>query len=562
MKNYIKLAKIKYNNKRFVVFSDNNHKKTFIEVKVKDNKEVYYYPLLEDVINLNLVFNHGDKLYSKKYKFDEKVYAKRKKLRPIINFSLGVIIGISATLTYKLTKEKYPFFGYKAENKIIVTDNAQLDDLNLEEVTFEDVRQTLNENKNIGLKYKNYILEYLEALEERLPNVDLRIFNKNLKNLYFKVIPIDEWDEPTVAGAYYIADNYIKIKSEYKTEYREKFVIFHELTHVTNSGIYEKEKIDNEYYVIKKTYQDLENEYGYGTMEAMTEIITDYLISSNYTMYFTVESHNYDSYKVPANTIFQILKLVDDYTLYDYFNSDIYKFEEVISKYNIEEVLPLLDIEVSDEKAGDLEIEESNLEQYQDIILKERFKRLKQDGKLDEILAYRRIKNTNISKEENRIEIIEDLFQEHFIDIEIKEEGTHQHTTYNIVLPDSCVEKNEFDFLSVLNVDLYNGESKIYHSNPEKLFFYMENEKYRVGYIENTYLSVNGVSINNYYDIKSKKELKLKDDDIIYVSEFLEYYMGIKSQNGIYYNIKIDISKLNEETIEDHLNLERILKRH
>ena len=88
---------------------------------------------------------------------------------------------------------------------------------------------------------------------------------------------------------------------------------------------------------------------------------------------------------------------------------------------------------------------------------------------------------------------------------------------------------------------MYNGESKIYHSNPEKLFFYMENEKYRVGYIENTYLSVNGVSINNYYDIKSKKELKLKDDDIIYVSEFLEYYMGIKSQNGIYYNIKIDI---------------------
>ena len=63
MKEYIKLAKIRYKNTDFVVFENEHHEKVFLEVKIKNGKEKYYHPVLEDAIDLQLIFSNYQRMY-------------------------------------------------------------------------------------------------------------------------------------------------------------------------------------------------------------------------------------------------------------------------------------------------------------------------------------------------------------------------------------------------------------------------------------------------------------------------------------------------------------------
>ena len=565
MKDYIKLAKIRYKNTDFIVLENEHHEKIFLEVKIKNGKEKYYHPVLEDAIDLQLIVSNYQKMYRKKYRIKDKLYTRLKRNSPIANFTLGLFIGVTLTCSYKLIKEQYPLFGYSSDHVIRIADNSELEQLDMEEVTFKDVTLTLLNNKKIEGKYRDYALEYIRALEERLPDVDLRILNKNLENLYFEVTPVDKWEDERIDGFYDYTQNYIGVKEEYETPEREKSVVFHELTHTTNSGIYEKVKINDEYYKVKKTYQDLEKEYGTGTMEAFTEIITEYLLDEDYEHYFDKERHSFRTYNVPATNIYELYKIADNYSIYDYFTGDIYKFEASISEYGLENMLPLMDIEIAKNKGKDLEIvEEYDLEYYQDIMHKERFRQIVEEEKnkneKDELSMYKKAQALSLCLNKEKLEIIEEIYKDSFVDIKVADNAFPLVRSYKVLNTDNSVTTNNIEYNGSIKIDIYNGEDKIISGEPSRIFFYKDDlEKYRVGYFEYTYIPTSRIEIRDYYDVVSKRVISVEEDKIIYLNEFLEYFMGIDGMDEANYNVKIDMSKINED-IERRLNIETILK--
>ena len=70
---YKKLFDIKYHNKTFTIFIDDNHRRTFLE---KNDLGEYIYPTLEDFKALNNIYNIHNPLIEydlRKYFFKEKV---------------------------------------------------------------------------------------------------------------------------------------------------------------------------------------------------------------------------------------------------------------------------------------------------------------------------------------------------------------------------------------------------------------------------------------------------------------------------------------------------------
>ena len=562
MKDYIKLAKIRYKNTDFVVFENEHHEKVFLEVKIKNGKEKYYHPVLEDAIDLQLIFSNYQRMYRKKYRIKDRLYTRLKRNSPIANFTLGLFIGVTLTCSYKLIKEHYPLFGYSPDHVKIITDNSELD---MEEVTFRDLTLTLLNNKKIKGKYRDYTLEYIKSLEERLPDIDLRIFNKNLETLYFEVVPLDKWKEEGIDGYYDYTNNYICVKEEYKKEETEKSVVYHELTHATNSGIYKKVKINDEYYKVKKSYQDLENEYGTGTMEAFTEIITEYLLAENYENYFDKERHNFRTYGIPATNVYQLFKLTDDYSIYDYFTGDIYKFEASISEYGLENMLPLIDLEIDKNKDKNVVlVEEYDLEYYQDIMYKERFRQIiteeKNKSETDELFIYKKAKSLATCLTEDKLKIIDEFYKDSFIDIKPSKDSFPLVRSYKVI-SSGKVTTNSFEYNGSINIEIYDGENKIICGEPSSIFFYKDKaeKEYRVGYLEYTYIKAVNSEVKDHYDAKTKKLINVEEEKILYINEFLDYFIGIDGMDENSYSIKIDMSKINSD-IERRLNVERILK--
>ena len=57
MKTYNKLIRIKYNGKLYDIFSDENHRKVFLEVRIIDGEEKYFYININDYLYLNSIYN-------------------------------------------------------------------------------------------------------------------------------------------------------------------------------------------------------------------------------------------------------------------------------------------------------------------------------------------------------------------------------------------------------------------------------------------------------------------------------------------------------------------------
>ena len=98
--------------------------------------------------------------------------SKKKKIKSVINLCMGTIVGINMSPIYTLAVGDI----YNFNNVVIVASNDMLDEINMEKVSFNDVRLTLANNQKIDEEYKKYISEYIDRLEERLPEIDLRIF--------------------------------------------------------------------------------------------------------------------------------------------------------------------------------------------------------------------------------------------------------------------------------------------------------------------------------------------------------------------------------------------------
>lgn len=57
----------------------------------------------------------------------------------------------------------------------------KLEGYGIGKVAIDDLRNTLNENRSIPPKYRAYLEEYIDCLEEKLPHGDYRVFNGNIE---------------------------------------------------------------------------------------------------------------------------------------------------------------------------------------------------------------------------------------------------------------------------------------------------------------------------------------------------------------------------------------------
>ena len=345
---YNKLTRIKIKDKLYDIFSDDNHCKFFLEVKLVDGKEKYYYVDIKTYYYLNKIYNCKsnimylkEKKEKRKLSFSEKLY---------VSFGIAYMGLCSVVLTDKIIDAKLQrntsLTNQTAymEQRYDISETSYLDDY-LEDVTFYDLRKTLADNNKISLKHKEYINRYIDLLEQRFPELDLRVFNENLRKLSFEVVDPKDWEDPSTMGYIRTTSDWviITLKSEYDNEYDEWLVISHELTHVLR-GAYIKTKDG----IVKFDFNF--STYGGAFKEAFTEVINGYIITDDYENYFNEIYRSYTGYNRYSDAVFQILKLADiEYTMYDFLNYGIDKFEDLLRQYNLDELIDLYDVDMASE---------------------------------------------------------------------------------------------------------------------------------------------------------------------------------------------------------------------
>lgn len=421
MGTYIKLVRIRYNNKLFDVYSDKNHRRAFLEVKIENGVQVNYYPQFSDYIYLNGIYNKrfDGILYSKKYNFVEKVLLKNGMAIGISGLVAAyAIVGcafikdlhkyetIDTPISYEQTAGNFDDDYFTQINSL-----DEFDELGIEQVQFADVRETLRNNQNIVDADKEIINEFIDALEERLPDVDLRTFNMNLKTL--KIDRCQNINDMT--GGYYNvnnntltlldSDNYGGFKSE-------KLVFFHELCHTLNNTIYEYVDSDGIINSVFKGFQLEKNCYGDAFDESINTVLTDYLMTKDWENYFDQPSHFYISYQTPAKIAYQILKNLDNYSFYDYLDGNVLSFEKAVNDRfdNMDDIIDALDSYVQSSRENEY-VDVESLDSIEDDIFRKIVLGLC-NGNVSDYNIYDIVKNIDLC-DGRKYDICEDLLTEY-----------------------------------------------------------------------------------------------------------------------------------------------------
>lgn len=387
MKEYSKMTRIKYNNKLFDIYVDNNHLKNFLEVKIMDGIEKYYYPSIEDTVKLNMIYNNNSisisDIKNKKYKFEDNkeinnLMINHKILYHIytigisISFSSVMIGGallldkeiadMSSAATTQIeeinTTSAEEIKPIKAKEEV-ETEVKPMKYVEVEKATLEDSLNSLNKNTYLTDEQKKYIQEYIMCLNKKLPEVDYSILNANLKTLKIS-IEEENFQNSMTTGRYNSKENTMFFKNN--ISYKSENIFYHEMTHVLTE------------YFNNNMYRGFKGHYGYGRSitEARAEILTMYLITptvNTFDEYLSLNNKSALGYNEDLiGTTYDLIKLTkDDFTIYDYLFSNVYEYEKVLTKYELEGIIDCLDIELDNYKNG-LEIEDSMLDNYQDYI--------------------------------------------------------------------------------------------------------------------------------------------------------------------------------------------------
>lgn len=248
---YQKLFPIEYNNKRFMIFLDECNRRTFLEI---DSKGEYAYPVLEDFLSLNKIFNNREPFICynvQKFTFKEKV----KVIKGTTISLLTVLImlnnmprALASEIKAEVKDDNIVVSEEVLEDKVvkesvIINDIKDLNQyLGYKRVTKELVLNAINNNPNLNTKYKRIAKNLLNAIIEKYPNTDLRIFYENIKTMEIKEYTIEEFHqafpEAVGAGAQYNAKlNRITAINELPVE-----LLYHEMYHSFHTFYQETEK--------------------------------------------------------------------------------------------------------------------------------------------------------------------------------------------------------------------------------------------------------------------------------------------------------------------------------
>lgn len=313
---YKKLFDIKYNNKTFTIFIDNNHRRTFLE---KNELGEYIYPTLEDFKVLNNIYN----IHNPLIEYDLRKYVFKEKVR--LTSGVLAITLLATALGDSLASNFKNYHVEETEDSVIVTsvdavkamnpitDLKELDSiLGYSSVTKERVLAATTSNPNLNDYYKEVIYNLVNRVYEEYPSIDLRVFYENVKTLEIRELPENEFHEEfnnySVAN-YESSKNRINFSSNANLQ-----TIYHEFIHAMWSFYWP------EYGVYRVTNYSALN-------EAMTNQVTS-LLSSNINTYTN------------EGLILDYLMSFTDYTYEDYTR---YGIEGLIS--TLKEKYPSIDID-------------------------------------------------------------------------------------------------------------------------------------------------------------------------------------------------------------------------
>lgn len=258
---YKKIITINFNDKLFTIFQAEKNRLTFLET---DQEGKYYYPLLDDFIKLNDIYNNHSPFITDvtKYRFAEKLK------KSVISSLFGIVIVSAATSAISNYRAK------EANNEIILTQEAysdkemikiddiqQLDELlGYKTVSLETVHRAIDANENISLSYKNKMHLFLNIFMREHPDWDLRIFYENIKTIDINIVDNDYFanlEEKNIGGKYNGYLNQLVLPKDINDD-----EFYHELSHVFD--IYFREYDDH------VVYRGADNLKSVVMMEAMT----------------------------------------------------------------------------------------------------------------------------------------------------------------------------------------------------------------------------------------------------------------------------------------------------
>lgn len=344
MQNHTLLANIIFKNKKYAIFTNQFHQKSFLEI-LKDDS--YQYPSFEVFLELNAIYNKKDinKLYiidnNKKYNFEPKViftnYHGKKVLikvtalllilglltscknndteniTPIItedSYAYGISIEENNDLKTKLNILKlnglecgvinniiYLKEDQNAKERYVYSNEEFKEYLSVKNPTFEDLREVLDKNQNMPSLFKKWSYDYIENVEKIDSNRDITVFYYNLSklSLIFDSVKTIEDDTHSNTAAYFSPrECAIHFPENYQDNQRSKNYFEHELTHLWDSACIELDdttivRINN---LIEVNLDDNYNlTYNYlGT--ALKEGLTD-LVALNYGNNYKIDISGY-----------------------------------------------------------------------------------------------------------------------------------------------------------------------------------------------------------------------------------------------------------------------------
>lgn len=263
-----KILVYRYNNKRFQICVDDNHKFVFLEIRnTPSGKEYYDYPEFGDCFYLSQIFNNhvilaANNIIDRSKNNNQTIKTFKHKVRTAfgyITISIFVSVMLINTTGYALgTKDEQVASETKQmaqyDDCTFYTSVEQLDEvLGTSNISEDELLRVVENNNNLTEKEVPYIKKYIRQLYKRYPNLDKRSFCEALKNM--QIIYKEKINDNKNIGGYADYEKqiiYIRNDlSDFSNPYcYENFC--HELTHFLFPGIFYRDG----HMFIKLFYQD------------------------------------------------------------------------------------------------------------------------------------------------------------------------------------------------------------------------------------------------------------------------------------------------------------------
>lgn len=238
-------------------------------------------------------------------------------------------------------------------NYLYIYDMEYLDKaLDYSDITIEQIKKEIKDNNKISDKFKTIMYDYCDALDEKYPNVELRVLYENIKtleivecdkqNLINKTLSIDSY------GCYIRTENkiYVLDDYEYKKGTWEYQVLFHEISHCMRTSDWDKNGVKVKVQVEGQNFNNVI------TAEALNSL-------------FTVSLFDYDerdiAYQLQSNYHRVIIDCMDNYSLEDYINHSLSYYAKKLDEFNNDEnyatvILELIQLQYDDFHNDSIEI--------------------------------------------------------------------------------------------------------------------------------------------------------------------------------------------------------------